>query len=374
MQPTMPSMWIDEGVDVRGKVVLVRAGLNVPMDGGAIINDFRIRTALPTLQFLHEQGARVIVTAHIGRDVHDTLAPVAEALGEQLPITFSHLDAVVPADTADGEIVLLENLRQDGGEVANDDSFAQRLAGLADIFVQDAFSVCHREHASIVGVPNYLPSYGGLRLRAEIKALTRARTPETPALCILGGAKFETKEPLIRVFLNTYTKVFIGGALQNEVLAARGFPVGASKVEDGKVPEDLLTHEALYAVSDVVVQHADERAETVAIDAVGADDIIVDIGPASTQALIDALPEFKTILWNGPFGWYEKGYDAATVALARAVATADAETIIGGGDTVAVVQREGLEDDFDFISTGGGAMLTFLETGTLPGIDALTRT
>lgn len=365
--------FIDAHPFAPGTTVLVRSGLNVPLEKGEVRDDFRILRALPTLRFLHEQGAKTIVIAHIGRDTHESLESVAHALAQHLPVSFTTLDRIEPEKIQNGDIVLLENVRQHTGERENDNAFAQRLASLADIFVQDAFAVCHREHASIVGVPKYLESFGGLLLKEEIEALTRARNPKQPALAILGGAKFATKEPLIRTFLTAYDSVFVGGALFNDMLKARGFSVGISKIEDGHVPEDILNHPKLRSIEDVIVEHRDGSSENVSIGNVGPGDIIVDIGKASTEALIHDLREYRMILWNGPFGWYEKGYDASTVRLLRAMAEVPAERILGGGDTVAVVAREGLATQFDFLSTGGGAMLMFLERGTLPGIDALEQ-
>lgn len=363
--------WIDEVSDLAGKVVLLRAGLNVPMQEGEVVNDFRIRKALPTLRCLQEQGAKTVVIAHIGRDPEETLAPVAEALSEHIPATFATLDSLDTAAMGEGDIVVLENLRQDAREVDNDETFAKELAARADIFVQDAFSVCHREHASIVGIPKWIPSYGGLLLRAETSVLTRALRPHHPALFILGGAKFKTKEPLIKKFLDVYDTVFIGGALQNEVLAARGYAVGASVIEDGEIPSDMLLNDALLPVHDVVVER-EGGSTTVPVESVQPNDIIVDIGEHTIRDLIATLPKYKTILWNGPLGWYEKGFSHATKAVARAIAAQqDIDSTVGGGDTVAVVQGEGLEDEFEFVSTGGGAMLEFLLNGTLPGLEAL---
>ncbi|MAZ67312.1 phosphoglycerate kinase [bacterium] len=362
---------IDEENKLAGKVVLVRAGLNTPLHNGKVINDFRVRKALPTLQFLRAQGAKVIVIAHIGRHGSESLAGVAEILNERMPTKFSTRDEIDSSKMTEGEVVLLENLRQDPREVENDDGFARELAALADIFVQDAFSVCHREHASIVGIPRHIDSYAGLLLKAETTVLERVLRPERPALFVLGGSKFATKEPLIRKFIDVYDKIFVGGALQNEFLAARGIAVGRSVIEDGAVPSDLLVSDKMHAVVDVVVEHEDSTKANVPIDRVRHKDTIVDIGENTIASLSSELMRYKTILWNGPLGWYERGYDTATANLARAVVDSGAETIVGGGDTVAVIQKEGLEDRFDFVSTGGGAMLAFLLHKTLPGIEVL---
>ncbi|PCI89591.1 phosphoglycerate kinase [Candidatus Kaiserbacteria bacterium] len=364
--------WLDDTVDVAGKVVLVRAGLNVPIQDGIVQNDFRIRKALPTLEFLRERGAKIVVIAHIGRERNETLEPVARALNEYIPTTFVQRETLDASALVAGEVVLVENMRTDVREIENDDVFAKEIAEIADLFVQDAFAVLHREHASIIGVPKYLPSYGGLLLREEINALTHAQSPKHPALFILGGAKFATKEPLIRKYLEAYDSVFVGGALANEFLAAQGVAVGVSVIEDGKVPADILENTKIAPVTDVVVA-SEGGGITKSIHEVALDEKIVDIGPDTMKELISTLPQYKSIVWNGPFGWYEGGYDKATVALAQALARTDAHIIIGGGDTVAIVQQEGLENEFDFVSTGGGAMLEFLLKGTLPGLEALSN-
>jgi len=365
--------WIDEVPDVTGKVVLVRAGLNVPMFNDNILNDFRIRKALGTITYLKERGARVVVIAHIGREKEGTLQPVVDELNKHIPVTFMRRELLDTKRLNNGDVVVLENLRQDPREVANDDSLAQELAALADIFVQDAFSVCHREHASIVGIPKYVPSYGGLLLKNEVRVLAHVQTPEHPALFILGGAKLATKEPLIRKFLGIYDQVFIGGILQNEILGASGFSVGMSVVETSSVPAEILLSDTVTKVSDVLIEHDDGTSENVAVNNIGPADRIMDMGEHSVTDLITTPKEYKTIVWNGPLGWYEKGYDTATVRLAHAVAQTGSYTLIGGGDTISVVQKEGLEQKIDFVSTGGGAMLQFLQNGTLPGIDALKQ-
>tara|TARA_B100000745_G_scaffold300372_1_gene254069 strand:+ start:7762 stop:8862 length:1101 start_codon:yes stop_codon:yes gene_type:complete len=360
--------YIDENVEVTGKKVLVRAGLNVPLHEERIVDDFRIKNAIDTLKFLHTQGAQTIVIAHIGRRGNESLRHVSELLSEHVPVVFGeeHLEKM-----KDGDIVLLENLRRDPRETNNDESFARELADLAEIFVQDAFEVCHREHASIVGVAKHLPSYGGLLLKREITALSMAFKPRHPALFILGGGKVITKEPLAQKFEGIYDAVFIGGILQNEILSARGLEIGKSAVEDGAVPFSVLSSPKVVEVEDVIIEDEKGGTANISIHDVAPTDTIVDMGEATTRALIDTLHMYKTIVWNGPLGWYERGYDASTVTLLHAVAKSNAKTIVGGGDTVAVIQKEGLEDDLSFVSTGGGAMLQFLQEGTLPGIEAL---
>jgi len=310
---------------------------------------------------LKEQNAKIIIISHIGRNIDESLLPVSEELNRHIPLTFSTIENLDVENMKNGDVILLENLRQDVRETTNDDTFAKELASLADIFVQDAFSVCHRQHASIVGIPKHIESYAGFLLKDEIEELSRTLIPEHPALFILGGAKFATKEPLIQKFIDIYDAVFVGGALQNEILAASGYSVGNSIIEDGVVAEDILKSNEMFKVSDVVVEHEDTSSSIVSINEINDTDIIVDIGKETINSFIEILGKYKTIVWNGPLGWYEKGFDVATVKLANAIAENNSHTVLGGGDTVSIIQKEGLEDDFDFISTGGGAMLEFLQ-------------
>lgn len=363
------------GNELQGKRVLLRADFNVPVQNGAIVDDFRIQRTLPTIAFLRQHGALVRIIAHIGRKPHETLAPVAAHLQTLLPnetMVFAHLGQ----DVGDAPLVLFENLRQDSREKANDAVFAQQLAAHGDMFVQDAFAVCHRAHTSIVGVPALLSSYAGLLLEQEITQLTSARAPAAPSLAVLGGAKFETKEPLIREFLNTHTNVFVGGALANEILLARGMSVGASRVQDGKVPADILSHPHLMPIADVVVHDATGVVRTCAVSDVHTDDVIVDIGPNTAAVLAETARTAQSVVWNGPLGWYEKGFTDASLTLAHALhqvnkdGVCTSHIVVGGGDTVALLQQE-TKDACTFVSTGGGAMLDFLLEGTLPGIQAL---
>jgi phosphoglycerate kinase len=376
----MSIRWIDEHEDWAGKTVLVRAELNVPVENGVVIDDFRIKRAIPTLAYLKEKDAKIIIISHIGREPDETLASVAEELKKHIPVAFiprSDL-GMKAAELRNGEILLVENLRQDPREVLNDETFAQELAQLADVFVQDAFATCHREHASFVGIPKFLPSFGGLLLKEEVTNLTAALTPEHPSLAILGGAKFETKEPLIRKFLDMYDKVFVGGALANEIIAAKGFGVGHSRVEDKKIASDIIEHPNLLPVVDIVAADEDENKRVTSIDTVREDEAIVDIGPATMESVAKVARAARTIVWNGPMGWYERGYTQASNTLADAIEESGKDennvcrthTVIGGGDTLAIVD-ERVHDACTFVSTGGGAMLEFLLKGTLPGIEAL---
>ncbi len=364
--------------------ILVRAALNVPLENGRVTNDYRLRRAIPTIRFLAERGAKVVLISHIGEKGTETLEPVARALETLVPrVSFFHETIGSGAraairNLAGGEILVLENLRRHAGERANDPAFAKELALLADVFVEDSFDTCHRRHASIVGVPTLLPSYAGLLLEDEIAALKGALAPEHPALAVIGGAKFSTKEAVLTTLLDTYDHVFVGGALANDFFKADGKQVGKSLVSDSDPDriKKILANPKLVLPVDSFVAPANEsvtpaEAHVAAIGQIAQDEIVLDHGPA-TQALLHELAQpAKSILWNGPLGNYEKGFVGTTDACARAIANSSARSIIGGGDTIASIERLGLLSRFSFVSTGGGAMLEFLSAGTLPGIEAL---
>jgi phosphoglycerate kinase len=362
--------------DVQGQYVLIRASLNMPIVDGAVGNRFRLTRALSTINFLRTAGARVILVAHIGREPDESLAPVAEALQDYLPVTFvaAHQGEVVQnARSAmhDGDVLMLENLRQSPGEKVNDPAFANTLADLADVYVNDAFAASHRAHASIVGVPQHVPSYFGHNFVHEYDELLKAMSPQSPSLFILGGAKFATKIPLVERYLDTYDTVVVAGALANDIYKARGYEVGTSLVSDVDLHASaILNHPKLRVPNDVVVDGPNGR-RTCAADAVQPDEAILDAGPGSIAELAPLVAAAQTILWNGPLGNYEAGFGAQTEALAQLVACAPGYAILGGGDTIAAIEHAAVQEQIAFMSTAGGAMLTFLESGTLPAIDAV---
>lgn len=367
---------ISDRTDLHDTYVLVRSSCNVPLEGGVVRNSFRLERAMPTLTYLSNQGAKVVLIAHIGRDATDTLRPVFEVFSKLLPLRWggaigSEKQRVAHATLQPGEILLLENLRQDPREVTNDPVFAAELAALATVYVDDAFDNIHREHASMVGVPQLLPSYAGLTLAQEVQELQKTMLPEQPSLFILGGAKFETKLPLIEKYLAIYDQVFVGGALLNDILLAQGYGVGRSLVSPLSLTgAAFLTNPKLIQPVDVVVRRGEERV-VVAKDAVESEDVIVDIGPATVSAITPVIHTAATILWNGPMGLYEGEPDGGTQALARAIAVAPGYSVLGGGDTIAAIEPLGLLDKFGFVSIGGGAMLTYLEHGTTSALAAL---
>lgn len=362
--------------------VLVRAALNVEVDNGVVTNTFRLRRALPTIEYLRKRHARVVLIGHIGDKGTETLEPVHRAMQEFIPgIRFCSVTTGAKARDAvrqlpPGGVVMLENLRRDKGEQANKREFAARLADLADIFVQDSFDVCHRPHASVIGVPEFLPSYAGLLVEEEVHELTKALRPGKPSLAVVGGAKFSTKQPVLKKLLASYERVFVGGALANDFMQATGRPVGKSLVSGtGKAElKALAGNRKLLLPLDYVLAPAGKRADVgrvSEIQDVGPNEAILDNGPKTIAMLAGHANKAKTILWNGPLGNYENGFVQGTEALARVIAGTRARTIVGGGDTIAAIEALGLSGQFSFISTGGGAMLDFLAKGTLPGLEVL---
>lgn len=372
---TLPS--ISDIYSLKGKRVLLRASLNVPLKNDEVAETFRLEQALPTINFLQEHGARTIIIGHIGRDPEETLKPVADELAHMAGVKWGgdiSGASEALATLQDGEAILLENLRRDSREGAGDDSLAKELSDLADIYINDAFSDSHRDHASIVGIPKYLPSYFGFSFLHEYNALSAVLNPVSPSVFIIGGAKFETKLPLVQKFANRYDHVFIAGALANDIYKARGLEVGRSLVSDIDLSgNELLSASNLILPTDVVVEAQDGSRRVVTDAEVQSDDIIFDAGPATIANLTPLIKKAKTILWNGPLGNYEKGYAESTEELAGIIADSKANSVVGGGDTIASIRQLGLSEQFGFLSSAGGAMLVFLETGTLPAIDAVKK-
>ena len=367
---------------VEGRRVLVRADLNVPLDGGRITDDTRIRASLPTIRYLREHGADVIVCSHLGRPKGEvrpelSLRPVAARLAELLgePVAFAD---------EEGPLRLLENLRFDPREEKNDPELAAELAALADVFVSDAFGTVHRAHASTVGVARILPSAAGLLLAAELEAFGRIlERPDRPFLVVLGGAKVADKIGVIQRFTGLADAILIGGAMTFTFLAADGVGVGASKHEDADGQEVARRAAAearergceLVLPTDVVVAErveADAPTQVVAADAIPDGWMGLDIGPETAAAYGRRLAEARTIFWNGPMGVFElEPFAAGTLAVAHAVAQSGAVSVVGGGDSVAAVNRAGVADLITHVSTGGGAALELVEGRTLPGVAAL---
>ncbi|MBI2100749.1 MAG: phosphoglycerate kinase [Candidatus Vogelbacteria bacterium] len=357
-----------------GRTVLLRLDLNVPIENETVIDDFRIRKVMPTIDCLRAAGAKILLLSHRGQDGQLSLEPVAKHLDRFFAVGFCRtletaarsLEPAAPA-----AVFLLENLRRDPGEAANDPEFVTRLARLGELYVNEAFASSHREHASIIGLPRCLPAYAGFNFAAELKNLSRAFTPRHPFTVILGGAKFETKLPVVRKFIDLADQIFIYGALAHAFFKELGYELGQSLVDRETVlARPFLNHPKIVLPVDVRVKNGD-RVFIKTPDQLTATDNILDVGLLSLEKLLPAIGGARFILWNGPLGNFERGFHGATEAAAKLIAGSNATTIVGGGDTIAAIRSLDLLNQLDFVSTAGGAMLDFLAYGTLPGIEAL---
>jgi phosphoglycerate kinase len=391
---------LDDLGDVRGKKALVRVDLNVPMADGEVTDDTRLRATLPTVTELADRGAIVLLLAHFGRPKGEkrpdmSLSLVTRAYQRVLgrPVRFvgaceGELAQANIAQMQPGDVAILENTRFHRGEEKNDPDLARAMAALGDFYVNDAFSAAHRAHASTEGLAHLLPAYAGRAMEAELKALEKALgNPERPVAAVVGGAKVSTKLEVLRHLVAKVDHLIIGGGMANTFLAARGVDVGKSLCEHDLKDTALAILEAaeranctVHLPYDVVV--AKEFApnppslRTCNVHEVAPDEMILDIGPAATEALADALKTCRTLVWNGPLGAFEMPpFDAATVALAKTAAALTQEgslvSVAGGGDTVAALNHAGVADDFSFVSTAGGAFLEWMEGKELPGVKAL---
>ena len=387
-------------VDVDGKRVFLRADLNVPLDDGRITDDTRIRASLPTIVYLLDRGATVILASHLGRPkgkVNDALRlkPVADRLSQLLgrPVRMTG-DALGPGvqvavdKLRPGDMILLENLRFHAEEEANDPEFAKSLAGLADLYVNDAFGAAHRAHASTEGITHYLPSVAGLLMEREVDALqTLLERPAKPFHAVIGGAKVSGKLEVLEALLSRCQAILVGGGMANTFLASKGLALGKSLVEEEQLDNATrITEEArrkrvrLMLPTDAVIApqiHHRAKTKVVPVDAVPKDQMIVDIGPETVAAYTEHLAKAKTVFWNGPMGVFEHPQFAeGTRAIARSLATLTdqgAVTVVGGGDSVAAVEQLELTDRMTHVSTGGGASLEVLVGKSLPGVAALLR-
>lgn len=368
---------IREAGQLKGKKVLVRCDFNVPVSGNSITDDYRIERTLSLLLYLQKEGAKVVLMSHI-ESTEKTLLPVFEYLKKTFSISFAQdiydqSAKDIYNNLSEGDFLLLENVRRYEGETTNDEKFAKDLSEFGEIYVNEAFSASHRAHASIVGVPKYLPSFAGLLLEEEVQNLSRAFNPPHPFLFILAGAKFSTKLPLVEKFLKLADSVFIGGALANDLFKAEGFETGKSLVSEDKIDfSSILQNPKLILPEDVTVEK-EAKISVEAPDAVSKEEKMTDAGPKTDEILEKKIKEAKFILWNGPLGQYEEGFKEPTFVLAKAIVKSGVEAIVGGGDTLAAIRELDLFDKFSFVSTGGGAMLEFLANETLPGIQALEK-
>ncbi len=362
--------------NIKGKKVLIRTDFNVPLNGNKVLDTTRITSALKTIDFLRKKGAKVILISHIGREPKATLKSVFLLLKKYFPLCY--VSDIIGADAQkavremkNGDVLMLENLRQDGGEKSGDKIFSLALAKLGDIYVNEAFPVSHREDASIVLLPKLLPSYAGFQFEREVKELSKILKPKHPFLFIQGGAKAETKIPLLKKYLKEADHVFLGGQLVDDFFRAEGLNVGKSAVDNNLPSLTAFLKNKKLILPEMVVVLRDGKKQTVSIKDIHDSESIFDIGLSSIDALAALIKKAKLIVWNGPMGWYEGGYVKGTEEVIKLLAGAKGETIIGGGDTAVLIEKKKMADKFTFVSTAGGAALEFMSKGTLPGIKAL---
>ncbi|HVE77026.1 MAG TPA: phosphoglycerate kinase [Actinomycetota bacterium] len=378
-----------EDLRLEGKRVLLRADFNVPLKDGKIVDDVRIASCLPTIDYLLGRGASVICCSHLGRpkgkaDPDLSLAPVAEALGESLSmkVTLTSAPNGPATELPDGarSVALLENIRFDPREEENDPSLAAELAALADVFVSDAFGAVHRAHASVAGVPTLLPSAAGFLLAREVGVLSQlVESPPEPFVVVLGGAKVSDKIGVVRNLLGRATRILIGGAMANTFLAASGIDVAGSRIERDRLDEVKetikLAGDKLILPQDVVqASEFAENAEYEVTEVGGFKDgwMALDIGPETAERFAQEIGGAATVLWNGPMGVFEwEAFAHGTRTVAEAVAASDGFTVVGGGDSAAALKQFGLTEDVSHLSTGGGASLEYLEGKSLPGLEVL---
>lgn len=381
-------------VDFQGKRVLVRVDFNVPLKDGVITDDTRIKAALPTINYLIEQGGKVILMSHLGRPKGQVkeefrLNPVADRLSELLGKEVIKVNDCIGeepqkaiAKMQPGDVLLLENVRFYAEETKNDPQFAKQLAELADVYVNDAFGTAHRAHASTAGVAQYLPAVAGFLMEKELEMLGKAlENPQRPFVAVIGGAKVSDKIGVIDNLLDKVNTLIIGGGMANTFLKAQGYNVGKSLLEEDKVDlaKELLEKAKNAGIDlllpvDAVVASSPESTEsqTVSVEQVPADQMILDIGPQTAEKFAAVLKHAATVVWNGPMGVFEiDAFAKGTEFVARALAESNAISIVGGGDSAAAVKKTGVADKISHISTGGGASLEFLEGKELPGVKVL---
>lgn len=369
---------ITDAGDISGKKVLLRADFNVPIKDGKILDTYRIDKTISTIDFLRQKKAKIIIISHIESE-EKTLLPVWDYLKGFFNIKFvkdyfSKETDVLISEMKEGDVVLFENLRSHSGEKDNDLDFGKKLSVYGDLYVNDAFAVSHRKHCSLVLLPKLLPAFFGPLFVEEFENLSRAFNPKHPFLFILGGAKFSTKIPLVRKFLPIADSIYITGALANDIFKSKNLEVGKSLVGENTESVSLVLEEGKDRIKypfDCLVLDKESKTNERSINDIENSDYVVDIGPRSLDELFELIKKSEFILWNGPTGNYEIGFDQNTQNLAKFLANSGKDVIVGGGDTVSAIKALNILDKFTFVSTAGGAMLDFLANESLPAIETL---
>jgi len=373
MQDKITTHKIENFKGVKGDIVILRVDYNVP--GVPKIDSQRFLQSIPTINFLKEKGCKIIIISHRGKK-EDSLLPFIDLLKQkQINAFFCENPNVeeIKKCITENEIVLVENIRRNEMEEINDDSFAKEFASIANFYVNDAFSVSHRSHTSIVGLPKYLPSFFGFGILNEIENLSIvSENPEHPFLFISGGAKISTKVPLLKNFFDRADNIYVAGALANSFFEAQGFETGISLADNPELAQPFLGRENLHLPVDVIVTGPNGTRERL-LNEVTEDENIVDVGHKSMEQIFELARAAKTILWNGPLGNYENGFDKTTNDLLSFLADVSGDVYLGGGDTLAILEKENKLEKYRFVSTGGGATLDFLAFGTLVGIEAVIK-
>jgi phosphoglycerate kinase len=386
-----------ENIDVKGKRIFLRVDFNVPIENGKVSDDTRIQKTMPTIELLLNRGAKLIVASHLGRpdgkvNPKYSMKPVLESFSSILKKEVKFSESIIGADAEklsnslqDGEVLLLENLRFHKEEEENDKEFSKKLSSLADMYINDAFGAAHRAHASTEGITNFLPSYAGTLMYKEIEVLTSLITkPAKPFVAIIGGAKVSSKIKILNNLFNKVDAMLIGGGMAYTFLKSRAIPVGSSLVEkDFESQAFQIIDKASFENVDfqlpldhVIADQFSEKAKVKTVDKMGILDgwMGMDIGPKTIAAYEKIIKTAGTVLWNGPMGVFEMDkFASGTISIAKAIAKSDAKSVVGGGDSIAAINKAGVEDKITHISTGGGASLEFLEGRTLPGVAALLK-
>lgn len=360
---------------LKEKKILLRLSLNVPIDDGKVISNFKLEKVLPTIEFLRNEGAKVLILGYADKK-KDSLIPVGEYFKQFFGFKFienilDEKNKEIILEMKEGDVLLFENLKKYDEEINNDKDFSKKIASLGDIYVNEAFPDSHRRYSSIIGIPKLIESYFGPNFIKETEELCCIEKTEFQKLVILGGNKLKTKLPFVKMFVEIVDFVFVGGSLANDFFKLKGYEIGRSLISNENLGlENLLDNKKIILPVDVVVQNQ-KGIFVRRINEILKEDFILDAGPKTVELLIEKVDQSRLVLWNGPIGDYKKGFIEATACLASSIVESKAESVVGGGDTIFCIEKLGVKDKFDFLSTGGGAMLEYISNKTLAGIESI---